>query len=53
MARDIDEILAAFPAGRRREIEKRTATLMADELQKLRPAKSLSVAQKQISEIEK
>lgn len=64
MARNIDEVFEALPARRRRKIEKRAAVLIADEmtLQELRRAramtqvrlaKSLGVAQKQVSEIEK
>lgn len=64
MARNVNDIINALPASRRRKIEKRAATLIADEmtLQELRRAramtqvrlaKSLGVAQKQISEIEK
>ena len=64
MARNVDEILKALPAARRRKIEERAAVLIAEEmtLQQLRKAramtqvkmaKRLGVAQKQISEIEK
>jgi DNA-binding XRE family transcriptional regulator len=64
MARNVNEILKALPARRRRKIEKRASELIAEEmtLQELRRAramtqvrmaKSLGVAQKQISEIEK
>jgi len=64
MARNINDIIKSLPASRRRKIEKRTAALIAEEmtLQELRRAraltqvsmaKSLGVAQKQISEIEK
>ena len=64
MARNINDIIKSFPPSRRRKIEKRAAALIAEEmtLQELRRAraltqtrmaKSLGVAQKQISEIEK
>jgi DNA-binding XRE family transcriptional regulator len=64
MARNVNHILKALPASRRRKIEKRANQLIAEEmtLQELRRAreltqvsmaKSLGVAQKQISEIEK
>jgi DNA-binding XRE family transcriptional regulator len=64
MARDVNELIDALPAGRRRMIKKRAAALIAEELtlQELRQArqvtqaklaKSLGVAQKQISEMEK
>jgi DNA-binding XRE family transcriptional regulator len=64
MARNVDEIIKALPAARRRKIEKHAAALIAEEmtLQELRRAremtqvkmaKSLGVAQKQISKIEK
>ena len=64
MARNVDDIINALPAVRRRKIEKRGAALIAEEmtLQELRRAramtqvkmaKRLGVAQKQISEIEK
>jgi DNA-binding XRE family transcriptional regulator len=64
MARDINEIIEALPAGRRRRIEKRASQLIREEmtLQQLRQARAmtqvtmarnLGVAQKQISEIEK
>lgn len=64
MARNVDSIIKSLPARRRRKIEKRAAMLIAEEmtLQELRRAraltqvsmaKSLGVAQKQISEIEK
>jgi DNA-binding XRE family transcriptional regulator len=64
MARDVNDIIKSLPASRRRKIEKRAATLIAEEmtLQELRRAramtqvrlaKNLGVAQKQISEIEK
>ncbi len=64
MARNINDIIRGLPAGRRRKIEKRAAELVAEEmtLQELRQAceitqvklaKSLGVAQKQVSEIEK
>jgi transcriptional regulator with XRE-family HTH domain len=64
MARNVDDLIAALPASRRRKIEKRARALQADEmtLQELRRAremtqvkmaKQLGVAQKQISEIEK
>jgi DNA-binding XRE family transcriptional regulator len=64
MARNIDDLIKALPVTRRRKVEKRAAALIADEmtLQELRRAraitqvrlaKSLGVAQKQVSEIEK
>jgi DNA-binding XRE family transcriptional regulator len=64
MARDVNDIIKSLPASRRRKIEKRSASLIAEEmtLQELRRAramtqvrlaKNLGVAQKQISEIEK
>jgi DNA-binding XRE family transcriptional regulator len=64
VARNVNEIIKALPAARRRKIEKRAAVLIAEEmtLQELRQAremtqvkmaKRLGVAQKQISEIEK
>ena len=64
MARNIDEIINARPAARRRRIEKGAAALIAEEmtLQELRRARAmtqvkmarrLGVAQKQISELEK
>ena len=60
MARNVNEIINALPAARRRKIEKRAAVLIAEEmtLQELRQAremtqvkmaKRLGVAQKQIS----
>jgi transcriptional regulator with XRE-family HTH domain len=64
MARNVNDIIKGLPASRRRRIEKRATTLIADEmtLQELRRAramtqvrlaKRLGVAQKQVSEIEK
>jgi DNA-binding XRE family transcriptional regulator len=64
MARNVNDIIKRLPASRRRKIDKRAAALIADEmtLQELRRAramtqvrlaKSLGVAQKQVSEIEK
>ena len=64
MVRNVNEIIKTLPASRRRKIEKRASALIAEEmtLQELRRAramtqvrmaKSLGVAQKQISEIEK
>jgi DNA-binding XRE family transcriptional regulator len=64
MARNVNDIIKNLPATRRRKIEKRASTLIAEEmtLQELRRAramtqvrmaKNLGVAQKQISEIEK
>ncbi|MGA2897112.1 MAG: helix-turn-helix transcriptional regulator [Acidobacteriaceae bacterium] len=64
MATNVDDIIKALPAVRRRKIEKHAAALIAEEmtLQELRRAremtqvkmaKSLGVAQKQISKIEK
>ena len=64
MARNVEEIIKSLPAKRRRKIEKRATALIAEELTlrelrqaramtQVRLAKSLGVAQKQISEIEK
>ena len=64
MALNVNDIIGSLPPSRRRRIEKRAAKLIADEmtLQELRRAramtqvrmaKSLGVAQKQISAIEK
>lgn len=64
MARNVNDLIKSLPASRQKKIEKRAATLIAEEmtLQELRRArtitqvkmaKSLGVAQKQISEIEK
>ena len=64
MPRDIDELIDALPATRRRKIAKRAARLIEEEmtLQELRRARkltqtklarSLGIAQKQISEVEK
>jgi DNA-binding XRE family transcriptional regulator len=64
MARNVNEIFDALPAARRRKIEGRPAKMIAEEmsLRELRRAramtqvemaKSLGIAQKQISEIEK
>jgi DNA-binding XRE family transcriptional regulator len=64
MARNVNDIIKNLPANRRRKIERRATALIAEEmtLQELRRAremtqarmaKSLGVAQKQISEIEK
>jgi|SRR5579862_647773 len=64
MARNVTDIIKALPARRRRRIEKRAAALIADEmtlqelrraraLTQVRLAKSLGVAQKQVSEIER
>jgi DNA-binding XRE family transcriptional regulator len=64
MARNVNDIISALPAARRRKIEKRAQQLIAEEmtLQELRRAreltqvelaKTLGIAQKQISEIEK
>ena len=64
MAKNVKEIIESLPASRRRKIEKRASTLIAEELTlqelrrarsmtQVRMAKSLGVAQKQISEIEK
>jgi DNA-binding XRE family transcriptional regulator len=63
MAKNVNDIIKTLPAARRRKIEKRAATLIAEEmtLQELRRAramtqvrmaKNLGIAQKQISEIE-
>ena len=64
MSRNVNDIIKSLPAARRRKIENRAATLIAEEmtlqelrraraLTQVRMAKSLGVAQKQISEIEK
>ncbi len=64
MARNVDDIIKGLPAARRRGIERRAKKLIAEEmtLQELRRAramtqvrmaKTLGVAQKQISEIER
>jgi DNA-binding XRE family transcriptional regulator len=64
MAQNVNHIIKALPASRRRKIEKRANQLIAEEmtlqelrrareLTQVRMAKSLGVAQKQISEIEK
>ena len=64
MPTDIEDIIAALPAARRRRIEKGAAALIAEELTlrelrraramtQVKLAKRLGVAQKQISEIEK
>jgi DNA-binding XRE family transcriptional regulator len=64
MARNVNDLIKALPAARRRKVEKRAAELMAEEMTlrelrkaramtQVRLAKSLGVAQKQISEIEK
>lgn len=64
MARNVNDIIKSLPANRRRQIEKRAAALIGEEmtLQELRRAramtqvrlaKNLGVAQKQVSEIEK
>lgn len=64
MAKNVNDIINALPANRRRKIEKRAATLIAEEMTlqelrraremtQIRMAKNLGVAQKQISEIEK
>jgi len=63
MAKNLDDIIKALPAARRRKIERRTEELLAEEmtLQQLRQAqkrtqvelaKTLGIAQKQISKIE-
>ncbi len=64
MARNVNDIINSLPAARRRKVEKQAAILIAEELtlQELRQAremtqvsmaKTLGVAQKNISEIEK
>jgi len=64
MAKNVNDIIKSLPASRQRKIEKRASALIAEEmtLQELRQAraltqvrlaKTLGVAQKQISEIEK
>ena len=64
MARNVNDIIKGLPPNRRRKIRKRAAALIAEEmtLQELRRARAitqvrlartLGVAQKQVSEIEK
>lgn len=64
MARNVNELIQALPAARRRRIERRANVLIEEEmtLQELRRAraltqvklaKNLGVAQKQISDVEK
>lgn len=64
MAKNVNDIIESLPASRRRKIEKRASALIAEEmtlqelrqaraLTQVRMAKTLGVAQKQISEIEK
>ncbi len=64
MARNINELINALPAARRRRIERRANLLLEEEmtlrelrraraLTQVKLAKSLGVAQKQISEVEK
>lgn len=64
MARNVNDVIKSLPASRRRKIEQRASTSIAEEmtlqelrraraLTQIRMAKSLGVAQKQISEIEK
>ena len=64
MARNVNEMIRALPAHRRRKVEKRAAELIKEEMtmRELRHARSLTqaklakrlgVAQKQVSEIEK
>lgn len=64
MARNVNDIIKSLPAKRRRKVEARAAALIAEEmtLQELRLAramtqvrlaKSLGVAQKQVSELKK
>jgi DNA-binding XRE family transcriptional regulator len=64
MARNVNELIEALPASRRKKVEKRAANLIQEEmtLQQLRRArtmtevemaKNLGVAQKQISEVGK
>jgi len=64
MARDMNELFERLPAGRQRKIEARAAELRdeymslqelrrARKLTQVKMAKSLGIAQKQISEIEK
>jgi DNA-binding XRE family transcriptional regulator len=64
MPRNVNDVIRGLPLGRRRKIESRAAILIAEEmtlqqlrlsrsLTQVRLAKSLSVSQKQISEIEK
>ena len=64
MAKNVNDLIKSLPASRQRKIEKRASVMIAEEmtLQELRRArtmtqvnmaKTLGVAQKQISEIEK
>jgi DNA-binding XRE family transcriptional regulator len=64
MTRDVNDIIKALPASRRKKIERRGAALIADEmtLQELRRARKLTqermaeklhINQKQISEVER
>ena len=64
MARNVNDIIKALPASRRKRIERRGAVLIAEEmtLQELRRARKLTqermaeklhINQKQISEVEK
>jgi DNA-binding XRE family transcriptional regulator len=64
MARNVNDIIKALPASRRKKIERRGAALIADEmtLQELRRARKLTqvrmaeklhIKQKQISEVER
>jgi DNA-binding XRE family transcriptional regulator len=64
MARNVNDIIKSLPSTRRRKIEKRASALIAEEmtlrelrqaraLTQVRMAKTLGVAQKQISEIER
>jgi DNA-binding XRE family transcriptional regulator len=64
MAKNVNFIMKSLPASRRRKIEKRASALIAEEmtlqelrqaraLTQVRMAKTLGVAQKQVSEIEK
>jgi DNA-binding XRE family transcriptional regulator len=64
MARNVNDIIKGLPATRRRKIEKRASSLIGEEmtlqelrqaraLTQVRMAKTLGVAQEQISKIEK
>lgn len=63
MARNVNDIIKSLPASRRRKVEKRAGALIAEEMTlrelrraraitQVRLARSLGVAQKQVSEIE-
>jgi hypothetical protein len=49
MTRNVNDIIKALPAGRRKRIERRGATLIAEEM----TLKELRLNQKQISQVAK